>query len=653
MSQGKGPLDPSAFDDFGETMIASDVELAKPSGPKGPVISTGASQGVPTFTPSPEMPSPTLPMAQQSPIGSPFQQSAAAAHSPEDDDATRLLDSEESDERPDVSGDSTVMHDNLAMANLTVLEGLQKGKDFLLLGDKITFGREKDNTISYPDLAVSRHHFEIHHNDGKYLLKDLGSGNGTLVNNKKVKGTQNLKTGDRILVGKSVFQFHIRGEDITPIGGDSKGGSSTTIFAILGFLLIAGIGVGGFFFYKESEKKRERQAVEKDLDKADEFMQQRKYSKALVLFGKHRDSKLFPGRIATGLKNAARGRSEQELAEDLKTARGHVKNQAWNDALFLLNKHRARNDLRVKHYVNLVQTEQKTKSLLSRAQIEIKQQRLEDARKTLQKVEATMLPGSSSYNELFWKLQGQAKVQVIPAVVAPVAPPKPVVKRTPYCKRRSFRRCKNTRNRSWRCRRWRKRCVRRVRVVRRAAPKKCNTALCKAIKTFNQGQSEDAAKLFAAAGKSEMQQKVLSFRKAYNSATIAANDREPNQALRHLTKALNLDNEIGNGRGVYSRSLRRMLSEMYNLKGIRAKTAQNYSAAYQNFARANRYRKNRVSKQQLADLTRRAKALFETGKSKIKSNPRTARKLLTRARDMIRPGTALYNQISQTLVNIP
>ncbi len=150
-----------------------------------------------------------------------------------------------------------------------------------------------------------------------------------------------------------------------------------------------------------------------------------------------------------------------------------------------------------------------------------------------------------------------------------------------------------------------------------------------------------------------MKGKVLAFRKAYNSATIAVNDRTPGLALRHLTKALNLDNEIGNGRGVYSRSLRRMLSDMYNLKGLRSKTAQNFAAAYQNFSRANNYRRNPVSKQQLAGLLKRATALLASAKGKIATNPRVARKMLTRAREMIRPGSSLFNKISQILMKIP
>src|SRR5215813_11653922 len=49
-----------------------------------------------------------------------------------------------------------------------------------------TIGRLPDNTLQIDNLAVSGHHARITFNDGRYVVEDLGSLNGTFVNNKRV-----------------------------------------------------------------------------------------------------------------------------------------------------------------------------------------------------------------------------------------------------------------------------------------------------------------------------------------------------------------------------------------------------------------------------------------------------------------------------------
>jgi hypothetical protein len=61
-------------------------------------------------------------------------------------------------------------------------------------------GRLPDNDIVLNDKRVSRHHAEVVERDGRWLLRDTGSTNGTAVNGKVLKETA-LKRGDVISLG--------------------------------------------------------------------------------------------------------------------------------------------------------------------------------------------------------------------------------------------------------------------------------------------------------------------------------------------------------------------------------------------------------------------------------------------------------------------
>ena len=76
----------------------------------------------------------------------------------------------------------------------------------------MTIGRGPDNDIVIPNLGVSGHHARIDQKAGGYLLTDLNSSNGTLVNNRKI--TTHLRAhGDRIKFIKHTLEFnYMKGE---------------------------------------------------------------------------------------------------------------------------------------------------------------------------------------------------------------------------------------------------------------------------------------------------------------------------------------------------------------------------------------------------------------------------------------------------------
>lgn len=77
--------------------------------------------------------------------------------------------------------------------------------------DELAIGRLPDNVLQIDNLAVSGHHAKIFWEQDHYVVEDLGSLNGTYVNNQRI-GKAVLKSGDQITIGKHFVQFKDEGE---------------------------------------------------------------------------------------------------------------------------------------------------------------------------------------------------------------------------------------------------------------------------------------------------------------------------------------------------------------------------------------------------------------------------------------------------------
>jgi pSer/pThr/pTyr-binding forkhead associated (FHA) protein len=87
-----------------------------------------------------------------------------------------------------------------------VVEGEGKGKVFDV-GDELTVGRAAGCQISLADdTFVSQLHARLFRRDARYYVEDLGSTNGTFLNRKQVSAPIALRRGDRLQVGKTVFE---------------------------------------------------------------------------------------------------------------------------------------------------------------------------------------------------------------------------------------------------------------------------------------------------------------------------------------------------------------------------------------------------------------------------------------------------------------
>jgi hypothetical protein len=92
-------------------------------------------------------------------------------------------------------------------AVIVLLEEGQEARTYQLHKQSVAIGRLPECDIVISDPGASRRHATITREDGsEYVLTDLGSTNGTLVNDEPV-GEHVLSDGDRITIGNTVLEF--------------------------------------------------------------------------------------------------------------------------------------------------------------------------------------------------------------------------------------------------------------------------------------------------------------------------------------------------------------------------------------------------------------------------------------------------------------
>ncbi|RSS84378.1 DUF1707 and FHA domain-containing protein [Streptomyces sp. WAC06614] len=76
--------------------------------------------------------------------------------------------------------------------------------------EPLRIGRDPGNGLRLTHETVSRAHAELSLRDGLWVLKDLGSTNGTTVNGRRVTGSAVVRDGDQVGFGRVVFRLSAR-----------------------------------------------------------------------------------------------------------------------------------------------------------------------------------------------------------------------------------------------------------------------------------------------------------------------------------------------------------------------------------------------------------------------------------------------------------
>jgi two-component system cell cycle response regulator len=92
-------------------------------------------------------------------------------------------------------------------AALVVIYGLDLGRKYDLASETTILGRSSKADIQVDQESVSRNHAKLIAQDKKVMIQDMGSTNGTYVNDEQIQGELQLRNGDLIKIGRTIFKF--------------------------------------------------------------------------------------------------------------------------------------------------------------------------------------------------------------------------------------------------------------------------------------------------------------------------------------------------------------------------------------------------------------------------------------------------------------
>ncbi len=75
-----------------------------------------------------------------------------------------------------------------------------------LVPPETMIGRDSGCHVTIPDASVSHRHARVYHSDGEWYVEDLGSTNGTYVNDRPLTRPVLLRPGDVVAVGRSTLE---------------------------------------------------------------------------------------------------------------------------------------------------------------------------------------------------------------------------------------------------------------------------------------------------------------------------------------------------------------------------------------------------------------------------------------------------------------
>ncbi len=105
---------------------------------------------------------------------------------------------------PEAPRQSEDGYEKMQTITLRVISGADRGRVFRELATPITIGREEGNVVQLNDERISRFHVKIQEDDGRLVVTDLDSTNGTRING-NVCNLKILRYGDTISIGRTVL----------------------------------------------------------------------------------------------------------------------------------------------------------------------------------------------------------------------------------------------------------------------------------------------------------------------------------------------------------------------------------------------------------------------------------------------------------------
>jgi DNA-binding response OmpR family regulator len=109
-------------------------------------------------------------------------------------------------------------------AMLILREGQGVGTRWMIDRSDMIIGREEDCDIVLPSRQISRNHARIRRSEGRHILEDLGSKNGTFVNGRELTEPYPLQDGDEIQIALSFKLFFVDAGATVPLFFERQAG---------------------------------------------------------------------------------------------------------------------------------------------------------------------------------------------------------------------------------------------------------------------------------------------------------------------------------------------------------------------------------------------------------------------------------------------
>ncbi len=493
---------------------------------------------------------------------------------------------------------------------LIVTQGEDEGREIDLFADKLSMGRSADNDLVFPDIACSRHHSVLEKQGNEYLVLDLGSGNGTLVNGERVERVV-LQNSDEIQIGNTVIQFNQPNRAVVPsaantmtvtnaqtMAPDDEGGFLRRLLADNAkrkLILFGGGGVAGLLIIltmlkfsvapvetqdrsleqiKQQKQLRSQQEFKEYMQKVVELVKEKKWQQAALYV--QMALKIRPDdEIALDyLKFIKREKSSER---DLQEAFKAFERKEYPQVMVLLRQVDEQSD----SFAEATQLKKRTELEIVNALIEEAQGHISQKQYAQAIIKLDELLKADSDNVMANQLKEKA--------LSDQEKDRKRQQEEAARKRRNSRRGK-------------------PRPKKKEDPKVA--ARKKVMEHYKGGELIQAIHLAQSKNLKRYEKTLQKFKTAYeNGMALVKNTGQASKAQKFLLAAWKIDKKFSGGKGSYHLELKKKLAKVYFIQGVDAEMGKRLPDAYKNFVSAKKFGDKNAQKR-LENLEKTAKKYF-------------------------------------------
>jgi len=216
--------------------------------------------------------------------------------------------------------------------------GPQNGREFVL-AERSAVGREAGMVVLLEDDSVSRRHGEIRREAGRWVVRDLGSANGTFLNGARISPNADLplKSGDKLRFGETDWQIELPG------GAGAAAPDPRRRKVLLAALLVVCVVVAAMWSLRPPPRPPPEEVSEQTdpaaeaLARGQAAMESDRFEEARRAFSEAATEDPFNQDARMMLRRATRELDAQKAVTDAKTKSDVGRNQEAIDLLFKID----------------------------------------------------------------------------------------------------------------------------------------------------------------------------------------------------------------------------------------------------------------------------------------------------------------------------